>query len=352
MLNGMTHAPLRSFCATTAICAVLALGTTPAWAQDAAPTLDVPAVSAPASPSVAAAPPRAQAPTIQLPAQTPAPAAPPSIVSQPMVETPAQAEPAAPPAKSPSVTPRQHPVASARKPAAAAATKAPVRATDTAELPAAEASPTASLPPAPPAAPPPAAAVLPAQAPAASTTDTVLNPTADLAALLLVLIVGSGAYLAIRARRRRRDDDVYDLEAAEAYDDPQAALAANEPTGGLVPEAPLPAFATVEDVAGEPVVRQPEPATVPAPERPSATLDEPVPQSRAARDALLEEMVAAPPDADNPFTSRKARMRRARIILQSREVDQREHATQPFDWRTYKPSTSAPAPATPPRVTA
>ncbi len=117
---------------------------------------------------------------------------------------------------------------------------------------------------------------------------------------------------------------------------------------GKCPEAPLPAFATVEDVAGEPVVRQPEPATASA----SPTLDEPVPQSREARDALLEEMVGAQPDADNPFTSRKARMRRARIILQSREVDQRENAAQPFDWRTYQPSTGDPAPATPPRVTA
>ena len=78
----------------------------------------------------------------------------------------------------------------------------------------------------------------------------------------------------------------------------------------------------------------------------------PVPQTRAARDALLERMVSAPPDEANPFTSRRARMRRARIILQSREIDQKQEATRPFDWRTYEPSTSHPAPATPPRVTA
>jgi hypothetical protein len=38
-------------------------------------------------------------------------------------------------------------------------------------------------------------------------------------------------------------------------------------------------------------------------------------------------------------------------ILQSLEHQQKEEATKPFDWRTYKPSTSHPAPATPPRVT-
>jgi hypothetical protein len=41
-----------------------------------------------------------------------------------------------------------------------------------------------------------------------------------------------------------------------------------------------------------------------------------------ARLALLDRMVAAAPDEANPFTSVKARRKRARIILQSREVAQ------------------------------
>jgi hypothetical protein len=62
-------------------------------------------------------------------------------------------------------------------------------------------------------------------------------------------------------------------------------------------------------------------------------------------------MVAAEPSAENPFHARKARLRRARIILQTLEQQQKTAAIQPFDWRTYKPSTNHPAPATPPRVT-
>ena len=57
------------------------------------------------------------------------------------------------------------------------------------------------------------------------------------------------------------------------------------------------------------------------------------------------------PDEANPFTSAKARRRRARIILQSREQDQRQQATAPFDWRTYRSPTSS-DPATPPMVDA
>lgn len=41
------------------------------------------------------------------------------------------------------------------------------------------------------------------------------------------------------------------------------------------------------------------------------------PADASERDALLNRMVAAAPDAANPFTSRKARRRRARLILQS-----------------------------------
>jgi hypothetical protein len=58
--------------------------------------------------------------------------------------------------------------------------------------------------------------------------------------------------------------------------------------------------------------------------------------------ALIEEMVAAPPDADNPFKTRKMRRRRARQLLARQESDTEveaveEPAAPGFDWRTYRP---------------
>ena len=42
-----------------------------------------------------------------------------------------------------------------------------------------------------------------------------------------------------------------------------------------------------------------------------------VPQTFEERDALLKELVAAEPDRANPFTSVRARARRAKLIMQS-----------------------------------
>ncbi|WP_041558687.1 hypothetical protein [Novosphingobium sp. PP1Y] len=76
----------------------------------------------------------------------------------------------------------------------------------------------------------------------------------------------------------------------------------------------------------------------------------PVPTGEERRE-LLESMAAAPPDAGNPFTSRKARLRRARIQLQHREHLQKQGMAQSFDWRTYRPATK-PSTPTPPLVEA
>ena len=53
------------------------------------------------------------------------------------------------------------------------------------------------------------------------------------------------------------------------------------------------------------------------------------------RSALIERMVAADPDSNNPFTSSKARRRRARLMLQSMENNRWEDAelSPGFDWR-------------------
>ena len=54
------------------------------------------------------------------------------------------------------------------------------------------------------------------------------------------------------------------------------------------------------------------------PEVPADDVSGPVPEDSAARSRLIERMVDAEPDDANPFTTRKARRRRARLILASR----------------------------------
>ena len=106
---------------------------------------------------------------------------------------------------------------------------------------------------------------------------------------------------------------------------------AYEPAATVAPIEPAPA-----------AVREPamilEPPTPVVPTRaPAVALNGPVPTGEA-REALLRRMVEAAPDAENPFTSGKARRRRARLILQAREQRQREIDRKPFDFRTYQPS--------------
>jgi hypothetical protein len=308
--------------------------------------------SAPAAPGVA--PPQ---PTLQLPTDSPAPppAASPSLVSQPVVEQPAQTaapvETASAPAKT--VPARSAASRQATRLSVSTPTVPTTRGVPTPQPQAARAPLAAQ--PMPPAASLPLAHTAVAPAPvlreAPDDTRRGVNPLAWIAALFVLL--GAGTVLvAMRSRRRRVSEaygDAYGIEPAE--------------TEQVFAPAPLPVFAPAENVAVEAIEPTPHPSAaqqigsaefVAAPTAEPAPFvmpAGPVPEARAERDALLEEMVAARPDAENPFTSRKARLRRARIILQSREQHQKEDATKPFDWRTYRPSTSHPAPATPPRVT-
>jgi hypothetical protein len=153
---------------------------------------------------------------------------------------------------------------------------------------------------------------LPEPAPVAAAQpvdDGLTGAEAGLLGLLAIAGLGGAVLIAARSRRRR----------------------------------PLVVTEAVE--AGPPMEVIPVPAAVPAvaPDRPAASPERfampagPVPVG-SERDELLRRMVAAPPDEANPFVSRKRRTHRARVLLAEREQDLRDRSTEPFDWRTYRPT--------------
>ena len=320
----MQYKPTRSLCATAAIAATLALGSTPAFAQETAP-----AISAPAAPAPVAA-----APTVVLPPVTVQPTAP-----QPVAE--AAPEPAARPAPRAQAS-RPAPKA-APKPAAAAAS-APVAA-----------APIISAAPAPVAATPvettpqtpldTAPAPVAEASPAAQTDNGLNGEEIGFLALLAALGLGGAAFAVTGLRRRRRLNDAETVEAVEYAADPVPVVA---PTVGLKPPVTMqsttvrarptfgqqPVYALSENPGmPETLVRDLPPA---APAESVSIPDGPVPTGDDRQD-LLDEMVAAEPDEANPFTSAKARRKRARLILQARESEQPSDNTgEPFDWRTYE----------------
>lgn len=267
-----------SLCTSAAIAAALALGSTPVAAQ----AVDV-SVAAPAP---IAAPP-------------PAP-----VAAQPqIIMVPSEVVQATPP---PTAAPVDEPVATTTRPAATtrrAPAAAPMRTT------------VADTPVAVPASEPEAAAPV-------VTESAAIEPLSPLAAApepmqpawaqdtsgaLLATLLGGIAVLALAiwgfvAIGRRR----------------------TLPRRVAVPIIERPVVAKREPVA-EP---QNEVSTwdIPRPAAPAASLahsgaavalPRAVPQTFAERDALLKRMIAANPDRANPFVGYKARLRRARLILQS-----------------------------------
>lgn len=107
-----------------------------------------------------------------------------------------------------------------------------------------------------------------------------------------------GVALAERARSETRTH----AASAVTYDEPE------------VPSADV-----REDPVGSPGIKRQEWGRVAT--APSAYRGTPA-SGTSARDSVLERMVSAEPDQANPFTSRKARRRRARLILASREAGQ------------------------------
>jgi hypothetical protein len=208
----------------------------------------------------------------------------------------------------------------------------------------------------PPAANAPTLTEAPVDQTAGNESGSGLGGDASLAALLVALgLAGGAGFLAMRSRRRRASDeserdDVLLLDEPAAS--PRARAEAAMPIARELPEphfapAPAPAVTARPATVGytmlkSPIVEADENGAEPAREAPLATPtptttpipDGPLPRGED-RDALIQRMIAREPDSENPFRSRKARGRRARIILQTLEQKQREAASEAFDWRTY-----------------
>ena len=280
---------LLARCAPLAIAASAALPSIPAIAQDtvtAEPVIVLPSETAPVA---------QPAPVIVLPEPVPAP-------SVSAVET-APAEPV-----------------SAAPVARQAAPKTSVARTVAAPAPI---EPTQSVAAAAQVAPAPLPAQLPtkvaesqrtvAPVPAARDNGTDELAFAGILGALGLAAVGGIAYAATRRRRRRSLDETGDGSVAyqPAFDEPIAEPAIERPVIASAPEPVATAPAYSAPVAAAPALARKAPNSDPV------ALPSEVPATFEGRDALLKELVAAEPDRANPFASKRARARRAKLIMQS-----------------------------------
>lgn len=289
------------------------------------------------------APDPAPAPVIVLPPVDTAPAAPaPAPIVLPDVSSPPAAAQAAPePSASPSAR------ASQRSAAPAAAPRTGNRATEPSPAVAGAASDTSATSAVPPALvtdAAPVSAVDPVTAPVPAVDDVPpAAPEEDTGWLIPLALggiaVGGGiAYAATASKRRRKirpaDPAVYRDTRNEARAPVRTPVREPVATTALASTVPAAAAATAMAM---PDARANE---TPAPRRtfqePVRAPSGPIPTG-AERQALIERMVAAAPDASNPFHSRKTRRKRARILLAAAEHRQRTAATEPFDFRKYEP---------------
>ena len=156
----------------------------------------------------------------------------------------------------------------------------------------ADAAPASTLPPAIEAAPI-------AGTDAVATNDADLGDEALFGAGLLAALGLGGLALAFTRRRRTRRVDAYRETAPVVRAPPAAAI---EPTPPPIAHRVAPQQWTSPTAFAMPAI---------------------VPEDESARRELIERMVAAKPDAANPFKARKTRTRRARQILSDRIANQR-----------------------------
>lgn len=268
------------------ISAMLLLSSAVAHAQEvvlpptAEPVISAPAVTqaAPAAATPTIVPPTVEASPIAAPEE--APVATTSLVSPPAVSrnevTPERAAPRAAQRTAPS--PTQNAVTSAAPSGTPVATTASIAASEPVPPPPLNAQTTSNsaITPVAPAAP----------ERSADGSDWALP--IGVGASILVLGV---AVITLRRRRRPYEEDVDFVPPVIV---PPARAEGRPP------------------MAARMVAMQP-----PVMPRPAGVMPTVAPAGAREREALIERMVAAAPDASNPFTSRKARRRRARLIMQS-----------------------------------
>lgn len=299
--------------ASIAIAAMLALGSTPLVAQTA------PAAAGP-GPAATAPPPATSEAPIAEPIEGSTQVSTPEVVAEPLLiepvpvaEQPVANEVTASDAASiPATAAPSESAADAARPEAAAASAPQPAAGSAATESMADAAPTdgqlASEEPAPLAIDPVAVA-LPVE-PETATQSEGLPEEPIMLGLLAALGLGAIGWTAVSQRRRnRRAGKVRSMLAEKVV--PVSATASTPAARSAA--APTPSDIR-EWMRPKPVERDSVPmsndgAAVALPARP--------PETFAERDALLRRMVEAPPDRANPFRSIKARIKRARLIIQS-----------------------------------
>ncbi len=149
-------------------------------------------------------------------------------------------------------------------------------------------------------------APVPAAVPAETASDPVVEPAENsspdtvLTALAALIAIGAGAW-AVLAMRRRSPKGRYVAEKIKPM--PVGEPERQEEPAARQAATPVPLH------TARPVAAPRHGAAVALPKTMPATFEE--------RDSLLKRMVEAKPDRANPFRSRKARLHRARLILQS-----------------------------------
>lgn len=299
----MKHENHTRWTATAAIAAALAFSTSPLAAQSIdAPAPVAPTIQIPPSPPVAATP----APTVVVPDVTAAPAVEQSApdASEPAATGPSDS--AAPVARNTHTTrtavtrttavSHAAPVAAVAPPVAVT----PPPANDIAPLPAQPVATTNTA-----VAPPPATAAEPTP----TQTNNVIGTLGVALLGLLALAILAAGLLFFRRRHPVVTDTVEDpLATQPVVDEP---IVEEAVAGSMAPATPMAAPTMIHRRDWSPVA-----GALPSN---GAAVDLPakLPETYEERTALFERMVNARPDKANPFTDRHARMRRARLIMQS-----------------------------------
>jgi hypothetical protein len=291
----MTQTPRFTRPIRFALVASLMLGASPILAQVSGEPIPTPAEAAPAAVIAPAPAPAIASPTPVIVVPDVAPSA---TTVTPTIEPVATPEPPPPVARSaapePAAAPATRPVARAAAPAEDAARGG--------QLPAVE--PVIAERTAPPPEEPiavPLADAAPAPANDNASNDNTWGLVATASGVLAILILAIWGFVSISRRKTP-----FERSAVPVIDRP--AVAPREIVPAPVHPAavqPSPLVASGGTHAGLPHAGA------------SVALPRTLPESFAEREALLKRMVAAKPDRANPFTERRARAKRARLILQS-----------------------------------